>query len=147
MKEIFTQLFNTLWETMITMHPHRVFVSINMNAEDLKEEIIRRTIFKESKKIIVYSRGTKNKISEKAAKMLSYNYLSNKKVKWELVKKKYKIGNNPAMKLEVIPHIEETNEKKKQIRTIPPQRLLSSQQPRGSQVSLSLAALLYLEHF
>lgn len=102
---LFNQLFNTFWESMINLHPHRIFVNMNMNKDDLIREILTRAIFKESKKIIVYSRCSRNHISQKVEKDLKTSYTLGKKIRWKNKKKKYKIGNNPAIKLELVPTI------------------------------------------
>jgi hypothetical protein len=102
-KTLFNSLFTGIWEQFLTCHPLRIFVSVEMNEEKLLDEILKRAIFKKSKKIIIYSRGLRNKIVNNLLKNLKVSYSLGNKIKWKVQKKNYNIGLNDAMRVEIIP--------------------------------------------
>lgn len=102
-KSSFNTIFSCFWEQFIECHPFRIFVSVTMNKDDIMNEILTRAIFKESKKIIVYSRCSRNKVVGSLLKNLKISYSLGNKIKWNFKETKYKIGLNPAMKVEIIP--------------------------------------------
>lgn len=102
-KDLFQTFFSCCWEELIQSHPSRIFVSFGMDVKDIRDEIIKRAIFKQSKKIIVYSRGLRNKIVTNLLKNFKISYSFSNKIRWKFEKKKYSIGFTPAIRVEIVP--------------------------------------------
>ncbi len=98
-EQAFLTFFRNYFEDLLSFHPNRIFVSLNMTKEELKTEINRRACFYDSKNIIIYSRSGRNKISEDLLKGIIILFLG---IKFKIKKKIYPLGNSSAIKFELI---------------------------------------------
>ncbi|MBU0459650.1 MAG: hypothetical protein KJ771_02475 [Nanoarchaeota archaeon] len=89
-----TELFLSIWDNYIKSHPFRVFVSKNMDEEELKDNILKRLILHGKKKIYVHSRGKTIFFSNKIINILIKEDLIN----FRLKKEDYTLGNSSARK-------------------------------------------------
>lgn len=93
------QLFLNWWNNLIDFHPFRIFVSINMEDTDLKEEILKRILLYDQNKIYVHTRGARIKLCEKVIRQLFKNELKTFGIK----PMNYILGNSRAKKF-IISH-------------------------------------------
>ncbi len=93
-EEMGGQLFLNWWNNFIEFHPFRIFVSINMETADLKEEVLKRILLYKQKKVYVHARGSRIKFSDKVIQQLVKSELN----KFEVKPIDYILGNSKARK-------------------------------------------------
>lgn len=94
----FKNFFKNHIEGLHDFHPGRIFVSTTMSRDDFISEINRRVCFYDAEKIVIYSRGGRNKLAGSVLNR-SVLYFSNRK--YFMKSESYSLGASNAIKFEL----------------------------------------------